>query len=94
MDAEFSSSYNTDRWSECHEEISESAAHFTDFIHVPRFRDERSKFVGQVRNFFFCYMLSRLSSDKLDDQNQNRRSFPKSGINPTESSLYVCITGD
>jgi hypothetical protein len=76
MDAEFSSSYNTDRWSECHEEISESAAYITDFIHVPRFRDERSKFVGQVRNFFFttcfpdCLLINWTIKIKIEDHFQ------------------------
>jgi hypothetical protein len=55
LDAELNSAYNTDRWRECQEEISESAAHFTDFIHVPRFRDGCSKFVGKVRNFFLLH---------------------------------------
>ncbi len=84
FNAEFSSSYNTDRWSECHEEISESAAHFTDFIHVPRFRDERSKFVGQVRNFLFatcfpdCLPINWRIKIEIADH------FQKSGINSTE----------
>ncbi len=34
-------------------------------------------------------MLFRLSSDKLDDQNQNQRSLPKSGINSTESPIFT-----
>ncbi len=54
FDAEFSYVSNTDRWSEFQREISESAAHFTDFIHVPRFRDGCSQFLGQVRNFLFA----------------------------------------
>ncbi len=55
FDAEFSSAYNTDQWNECQEETSESAAHFSDFIHVPRFCDRCSKFSGQVRNFFLLH---------------------------------------
>jgi hypothetical protein len=83
------SASNTDRWSECQEEILESDFHFTDFIHVPRFRDGCSKFVRQVRNFPLL-MLSRLSSDKLEDQ--NRRSLPQSALNPTESPCCLVCT--
>jgi len=84
FDAEFSSSYNTDRWSECHEEISESAAHFTDFIHVPRFCDECSKFVGQVRNFLFatCFPDCLLINWRIEVEIGDR--FQESGINSTE----------
>jgi hypothetical protein len=32
-------------------------------------------------------MLSLVSSNKLEDQNQNRRTLPKSGRNPTESPI-------
>jgi hypothetical protein len=52
LDAELNSASNTDQWSEYQEEIPEPAARFTSFIHVFRFCDGCSKFVGQVRKFF------------------------------------------
>jgi len=73
FDAELNFASNTDRWSECQEEISESPVHITDFIHVPRFRDERSKFVGHVRNFFFatcfpdCHPIKWTIKIKIED---------------------------
>ncbi len=54
FDAELNSASNTDRASECHKKNSNSLLTLSDFIHVPRFRDERWKFVGLVRNFFFA----------------------------------------
>ncbi len=45
-------------------------------------------FVMDARNLwdkfvtFVCYMLSRLSSDKLEDQNQNRRSLSRKWYKP------------
>ncbi len=51
-------------------------------------------FVMSARNLwdkfvsFFCYMLSRASSGKLVDQNQNRRSFPGKWYKPHGITLY------
>jgi hypothetical protein len=83
FDAELNSAYNTDRGSECQEEISESAAHFTDFIHVPRFRDGCSKFVGQVRNFFFatcfphCLLINWRIKIKIEEHFQKVVETPR-----------------
>jgi hypothetical protein len=41
-----------------------------------------------IRKFFF-YLLSRLSSNKLADQNKNRRYVSKIGINFTESPQFL-----
>ncbi|CAF4350398.1 unnamed protein product [Rotaria sp. Silwood2] len=39
-------------------------------------------------------MLFRLSSDELEDENENPRPLPKSGINPVESptNIFQCLT--
>jgi hypothetical protein len=50
---------------EYQEQIRISIAHFTDFIHVPRFPDGCSKIVGEVRHLFLLHAFQTLFLDIL-----------------------------
>ena len=58
----------------------------SDFTYVPRFRDGRWKFVGQVHNFFVALCFPDCLPIKLEIKIKIEDHFHQSGINPTESS--------